>query len=184
MYRLNLRDIPPEGRSYHFTHVTGEITADLKDLLGLEPFEVNFTIKPLGGAYEIDGNLKTQAPLQCSACGWDLPWKVEKKFHEFLVEAGPDQKSTHSVHGSESLNLDSADEGYATYQGDHFAVGEYFHEMIALAEPSYPTCGDNKCPNLSHVKEVMNQLQDEVKKFEQNESPFAVLQKLKPGLKS
>lgn len=185
MFRLNLKEIPQEGREYHFTKSSGELTDELKDLLGDTAFEIQFSLKPLGGAYEIQGKIRTQLPSLCSACGWDLPFKLEKPFHEFLVEERPDLKGTHASHGSDSLNLDSEDESYGTYKNDQFSVGEYFHEMIAVAEPSYLTCGDKDCSHLKQAKEILSRVQSEARSFDEKvESPFAVLKKLKSDLKS
>jgi uncharacterized metal-binding protein YceD (DUF177 family) len=184
MFRIHLRDIPTEGRRFIYDRKTGELNADLADVLGDSDYDVDFFMKPLDGAYEIKGRIKTKATVTCSACGWDLPWPLDKAFHEFLVEENTAQDS-HGAHGSESLNLDSADEGYATFRGDHFDIGSYLHEMVALAEPTYPDCGDTQCERLNEVKGVLNRVNSQAQAFEKSgASPFSVLEQLKSQLKS
>lgn len=181
MYRIHLNDIPPEGREFRYTPKSGELNNDLNDVLGANNYDIQFTLKPLGGAYEIRGQLKAKGELTCSTCGWDLPWPVQKDFHEFLIEEAREDKYQTHAHGSESLDLSRDEDGYAFYKGNHFDVGAYFHELLALAEPAYPKCGITDCEHRKAAEAKLNEIHKQADGFEEQKSPFSVLKSLYLG---
>ena len=84
--KINLADIPEEGRSYVWTTQTAELGAVLKDLVGKGTYETEFFIKPLNSKdFELSGKIKTTMPEQCSRCGIDFNFPVNEKFHEILI---------------------------------------------------------------------------------------------------
>src|ERR1700722_3906937 len=86
---INLKDLPAEGRDFNYTDQTKELTEALQDLIGQNPFEVNFRITPMGNAFDLRGTLKTGMDLQCSLCAMDMKYPVQVKLHELLVVQKP-----------------------------------------------------------------------------------------------
>lgn len=180
--KIRLNEIPAEGRSYHFTRETGELNKDLEDLVHELPYDVAFTIRPIGNAYEMRGKLKAQLTEACSKCGYDFDLPVEKTINEILFEGQEeDHRKGHSVHGNQSV--DFLGEGPSMFEvtGDIFDPGEYTHEVVALAEPFYPTCAPNgDCYRKEEVEETLARLEAESEKAVEAKAanPFAVLQGL------
>ena len=57
--KIRLTEIPNDGRSYTFDRESGELNEQLSDLVGKNAYHVNFTISPIGNAYEMRGGFKT-----------------------------------------------------------------------------------------------------------------------------
>ncbi|MCM2282505.1 MAG: DUF177 domain-containing protein [Bdellovibrionaceae bacterium] len=182
--KINLSEIPAEGRSYDFSHETGELNEALADLIQDRPYDVTFTLKPLGNAYEIKGHFATRKPEICSRCGWDLELPLQRNFNDILIEDEPEYRKSHSVHGNQSVDFLAQGPEVAYYQGDVFDAGTYVHEVIALAEPFYPSCGVEDCEHLADVEKKRAELEAEIQKSvvtEKGHPAFSVLEKLKVG---
>lgn len=138
--KINLNEIPSEGKSWSFNEKTGELNATLNDLIGKNPYQAELSILPLqtGGTYELRGSVKTQFPEQCSRCGIDFKHKINEKFNYLLMpelETPRDGKYTKPNHYTD-LHEETIET--AEYQGHHFEAAEFLHEVIALYEPLIP----------------------------------------------
>jgi uncharacterized protein len=153
---INLHEIPADGKSWSLDRKTGELNSILKDLIGSVPYQIELTIRPLeasSGAYDLTGSIQTQLPEQCSRCGLDYEMAVNEKIHHLMMpvlETPRDAKFLKPNHFSdlhEELEV-------TEYQGTSFNVGEFFHEVVALAQPLIPrpaadekgNCGVCKIP--------------------------------------
>lgn len=134
--KINLAEIPEEGRSYHFNTKTGELNSILSDLIGKNVYETQFTIKPLNSRdFEVLGSIQTKLPEVCSRCGIDFPLPVDKKFHEYLI---PKQDQPRGSKYSKVNHVSDTPENspdVTEYEGTHFDLGEYIHEVVGLAAP-------------------------------------------------
>ena len=181
--KIRLAEIPEDGRQFSFTRESGELNAALKDLLPGAPYRVDLTIRPLGNAYEMEGKVVTSLKEICSLCGWDLNLPLNKNFKEVLVEEPEVDRETHHVHGNQSVNF-LAEGSSTTYKDELFDAGEFFHELVAISEPLYPSCGDPDCEHLEEANVKRAELAAEFAKANGDEqtNPFAELAKLKEKL--
>lgn len=143
--RINLNDIPTEGKQFKFTQADGKITPVMQDLIGQEDFSFDITIRPLGNAFEVKGEGHSFADEVCSKCGWDLHLPIDKKIHEYLVIEEARPRKSHSTHGNQSLDLEQNGPDTTYLKSQQFNVGEFLHEQLALSWPEYPQCGTQEC---------------------------------------
>jgi uncharacterized protein len=179
--KINLSEIPEDGRLYDFNRTTGELNLDLEDLIGQSPYSVEMFIRPIGNAYELRGFIRTEMPALCSKCGWDLNLPIEKKFNEILLKEEAAPRNSHSVHGNHSIDFLSEGPSVTPYTGQVFYISDFVHEALALAEPFYPSCGDGNC---THLQDVLNKQAELARSFAEADSKeshpaFAVLKNLK-----
>lgn len=186
--KINLNEIPTDGRQYHLNRKSAELTPALKDLVGDHDYDVQFTITPLNSKdYELRGHVKTMTSEVCSLCGETFDFKIKAPLHEILIEAaGPDkelEKQSRSNHFSE---LNEGGPSVTEYSDSTFYAGEYTHQAIALAVPYNPKPEADEQGNCK-VCLTMN-LNQEIKydedmsifeKAKEKENPFQVLKKLK-----
>ena len=158
-FRINLKEIPEDGRDYEFDRTTGELNAILDDLIGDRAYDVRVRIKPIGNTYEMIGHVRASAPETCSKCGTDIDVPVAKDVREFLIEDQVEFRNVQSVHGNGAIDFLNDDHSAVTYQGGVFDLGEYVHEAIALAEPFYPACPEGQCPDLAEVTRKREELE-------------------------
>jgi len=151
---INLKELPPEGQEFSYSRESGELNAVLKDLIGDHSYSAKLTITPMGNSFDLRGSLQTKMDLQCSLCAMDFQFPIELKLHELIVVMkkhamgkGDQQSKTNHAHEWETQGPD-----YILMESDSFNVGDYLHEMVALAEPirplGQPNC-DKDCDNLS-----------------------------------
>jgi uncharacterized protein len=181
--RINLAEIPEEGRTYIWNSQTGELNALLADLVGKLPHHSEFFIKPLNSRdYELNGFIRTEMPEVCSRCGIDFDLKVNEKFRGILIPRQIDSRTGKYArvnHVSESL-----EEGPEVYEhdGNIFEMGEYLHEIVALAAPFNPVAPEDEKGDCSVCKiPVKGRLfsYDEEMPEEKPENPFSVLKNIK-----
>lgn len=179
--KIRLSEIPREGRSYTFSRESGELNTVLEDLVQARPYDVEMHIKPIGNAYEMRGHVKTTVTGVCSLCGWDLEMQVERKFHEILLEEQEDHRKSHSVHGNQSVDFLGEGPSMVSYKGEVFYPGEFVHELIALEEPFYPSCGKVDCEHLEDVRRKREEIESAFEASEEKGAghpAFSVLQGL------
>lgn len=157
--KIKLNEIPQEGRDYTFDRESGELNEALADLIGEHGYDVKLFIKPIGSAYEMTGRLKSTVTEICSRCGWDLEIPLERKVHEILLEEGDEDRKGHSVHGNRSVDFSADGPNMTPVKGDVFDAAEFVHETIALAEPLYPSCGNDNCEHLAEVEAKKRELE-------------------------
>jgi uncharacterized protein len=179
--KIRLNEIPDEGRSYLFDRKSGELDAQLKELVGSHPYAIDMTIKPIGNAYEMRGTVKTTLSEVCSKCGYDFELPIDRKFNEIIFEEQDEHRKSQGVHGNQSVNFVGEGPSMIPVRGKVFDAADYAHEAVALAEPFYPMCGPNEtCLHADEVKEIVERLeaQAELAVEEKPASPFSVLKDL------
>lgn len=173
--KIRLVDIPEDGRKFTFNRETGELNAALSDLIEKAPYRLDLTIRPLGNAYEMEGKVETSMQEVCSLCGWDLNLPVTRAFKEILVEEPEIDRETHHVHGNQSVDFLADGLSTSHYKEGLFDAAEFVHELVALAEPLYPQCGDPDCEHLEEAQTKRAELQAEFQKADADTSPFSKL---------
>lgn len=148
--KIRLHEIPSEGRNYIINRQTAELNAVLKDLIQDLPYELNVHIQPINSKdYQMTGTIKTKTPEQCSRCGEDFTFAVDKKIREILIQQPADDRT--GRYKQHILNTDSPEAedesalSVSHYKDNQFDLGEYIHEAIALEVPfnPAPACLEN-----------------------------------------
>ena len=138
--RINLHEIPEEGKKFLWNEKTKEITRELSDLIGSSAHIADFFIKPINSKdFQVVGTIKTQLPEACSRCGKDFEFPVHQKFHEILIPAQPEDRTGKYAkvnHISEAAVAGPSVTEYGANQT--FEMGEYLHEQVAIALPFNP----------------------------------------------
>lgn len=181
--KINLTEIPEEGRAYHYNSQTGELNSILVDLVGKANHEVEFFIKPLNSKdFELVGAIKTKLPEQCARCGIDFPYPVDEKFHEILI---PKQNQPRGSKYSKVNHVSDLPEGgpdVSEYEGHMFDIGEYLHEVVALAAPFNPAGPEDENGDCSICKIPVKGRSfsyEEKMPEEKPQNPFAALKNIK-----
>ncbi|HEY8270587.1 MAG TPA: DUF177 domain-containing protein [Pseudobdellovibrionaceae bacterium] len=181
--KINLSEIPEEGRTYIYTSKTGELNGVLKDLIGATPYHSEFFIKPLNSKdFELSGAIETELPEECSRCGIDFCLKVKPSLNAILIPRQMDDRTGKYAkvnHISEAL-----DDGPATAEHDGmvFDIGEFIHEAVAIAapfNPAGPVDEKGDCSVCGITVKGRSFGYDEQLPVEKPESPFAVLKNIK-----
>jgi uncharacterized protein len=181
--KINLSEIPEEGKSFVCTPQTGELNTVLKDLIGKAPFHAEFFIKPLNSRdFEMSGSIRTELPEDCSRCGIDFTLKVTPTFREILI---PRQTETRTGKYAKVNHISEAVEdgpSVAEYDGLIFDMGEYLHEVVAIAAPFNPAGPEDEKGDCSicgiQVRGRSFGYQEEMP-AEKPESPFSALKNIK-----
>jgi uncharacterized metal-binding protein YceD (DUF177 family) len=166
---ITLSELLPQGQNFEFSDVTGEITAELKDLLADRPYSVKIDLKPVGNAFDISGEIKCELELICSRCAREMPHPLDLKFQEIIVIIKEKPRAGHSGHtGQEDGGI------FCNYQTSHvFDLADFTHEQIASNEPFAPLCGRADCDKeFEEAQEKLNQNQ------KLTPSPFDILKKM------
>lgn len=182
--RINLTEIPEEGRTYLWNNKTAELNAQLADLVGSIPHEAEFFIKPMNTKdFEMSGVIKTEVPDDCSRCGIDFNFKVNERFKAILIpkmEIDRTGKYAKVNHVSEAIEYGPS---VSEYTGTHFEMGEYLHEIVALAAPFNPAPPENKDGDctlcLKHVRGKLFVYDEAMPVDQKPENPFQALKNLK-----
>ncbi len=180
--RINLLEIPEEGKSWICNEKTSELNETLKDLIGRKGYQVEFTIRPLQAeTYELTGFVRTEIPEDCSRCGIDFDMPVEEKFRELLLPEQPLERNAKYTKVNHVSDLKEENLSSVEYSGHHFEAGEYIHEVIGLAEPFIPAppCdAQGNCKLCSkNVRNMVFKYEDPG--FEAPVQPFSVLKNIK-----
>jgi uncharacterized protein len=177
--QISLKDLPPEGRTFTYTQETGELVPVLEDLIGRNPFKVEFKITPVGNAYDLKGSISAGMDLQCSLCAMDFKHPVKEQIHEFLVMQKPLNKGDQQTKANHAHEWVEEGPDYILLESEVFRVDSYVHEVIGLAEPirplGKPDC-DLDCENMSEStkKWLIAGGSSEIRT-----NPFLVLEKFK-----
>jgi uncharacterized metal-binding protein YceD (DUF177 family) len=181
---IPLKDLPLEGREYEYTRDSAELNESLKDLLGANPYKVKFLLKPMGNTYEIRGELATQMDLQCALCAFDFKFPIRQNFHEFLVIQKPLEKGDKLSHTNHAHEWESQGPEATLLESEVLRVGDFIHEIIALAEPIRPLggeeCDKGLCDNLKEMpKREWLSVGPEGARKDSDANPFKILEKMK-----
>lgn len=181
MFQINLTEIPDEGRDWTLNRQTGELNEVLRDLIQDSNYLAQFSIRPLAaGTYELVGTVKSTVPEACSRCGLDFKWPVEERFREMLIPEIIPERNEHFAKANHISDHNNAGPSVAEYQGHHFQMGDYLHEIIGLALPTVPAPpvdADGKCGTC--LIDVRGKSFGYEEQMEKPVSPFAVLRQLK-----
>src|SRR5665213_2123546 len=151
---INLKDLPAEGREFTYTEKSEELNEALADLIGKNPYEVTFTITPMGNTFDLKGILKTNMDLQCSLCAIDMKHPISVKLHELLIVQKPLAKGDQLTKTNHAHEWESGGPDYILLESDMFVVADYIHEAIGLAEPTRPLGKPNcdlSCENIPEL---------------------------------
>lgn len=177
---INLLEIPPSGKDFHYTESNSAMAQALADVIS-NSFQAELSILPMQiGAFELRGTIKSAVLEDCSRCGIEFNLDVNEKFYDILMPKTKDQeqeKRTHHV-GEEDL---SGGPSVAEYEGHHFNISEYLHGIVVLSRPPIPAPKCDATGNCTLCKKNVN-LQSfnyEDPGFEKPVSPFESLKDLK-----
>jgi uncharacterized protein len=179
---INLKEIPPEGKTYICTQKTKELTESLKDLVGANEYQAEFSIRPLqAGTYELIGFIKTQIPEDCSRCALDFTQPIHERFSELLLPTMDQPRNSKYSKVNHVSDLNSQGPEVTEYKGHHFNAGEYIHGVIGLAVPFNPAPPVDKQGSCTLCKKSLSELKLNYTDpgFEEPQSPFTVLKNLK-----
>lgn len=180
--RINLQEIPDEGREFVINNQTGELNQVLQDLIGNQAFNAEFTIRPTNtNTFELHGFIKTHLPEQCSRCGLDFKMPVNAKFTEMLIPRQEMPRDAHYTKANHFSDMAGGGPSVLEYDGHHFEMGEYIHEVIALEEPFNPVAPVDQNDDCTVCKlnvKTHNFGYDEGN-TEEKTNPFGVLKNLK-----
>lgn len=181
--RINLNEIPNEGKSYQLNRRTSELNEVLSDLIGDMNYDVEIEIRPIENNknFEFFGFIKTTLPEQCSRCGLDFKLPMHLKFKEILMPKMGQPRDSHYMKANHYSDLNNDGPSVTEYEGHHFELGEYLHEALALNEPFAPAPEEDKQGDCSVCK---ISLKGKTFGYEehmegQKESPFSVLKNVK-----
>lgn len=181
--KINLAEIPEEGKSFVVNNKTAELNSVLKDLIGELPHRAEFFIRPLNARdFELTGTIETELPSECSRCALDFNLKINQPLNGLIIPRQEDVRTGKYAkvnHISEALT-----DGPVTAEHDGliFDMGEYVHEAVAIAAPFNPVGPENEkgdCSVCGIRVRGRSFGYDEVMPTEKPESPFAALKNIK-----
>ncbi|HMN70183.1 MAG TPA: DUF177 domain-containing protein [Bdellovibrionales bacterium] len=178
-----LKDLPPEGRDFVYTRESGEMNGVLKDLIADNPYDIRLKLAPIGNAFTLQGEVKTAMNLQCSLCASDFKYLVQQHLNEIIVPQKPLGKGEHQSRANHVHELQNDGPDYILLETEAFNVGEYMHELIALAEPirpiGGPACGDECGRPEDRIQREWLTFGEENAGTGIRTNPFQVLEKMK-----
>lgn len=180
---INMNEIPENGKTFVINTRTGEFTASIGDLIGKNNYDSEFTIRPISDKnYELIGFIKTTLPEQCSRCGIDFQYPITSEFKEMIIpQFEEDPRNSHYSKANHFSDLNLEGPNIVEYQGNHFAMGEYIREVVALAEPFTPVAPEDEKGDCTVCKiSLKNRAFDYVEEMpEEKNNAFSVLKNLK-----
>jgi len=180
--QIMLRELPPEGREYKYDRESGELNDILKDLIDQNDYAVKLTVRPIGNAFDVQGEIKTAMDLQCSLCAIDFQFPVNQKFHEVLVINDPLDKGDQLTKANHSSEWDPSQPEGVYLEAPRLSVGEFIHELVGIAEPmrplGRPSC-EEACENRKEGVRREWLGADGKDSISVRNHPFTVLEKMK-----
>ncbi len=159
--KIRLAEIPADGRSFKFDRTTGELNDTMNELVQAHPYDIQFTIRPIGNAFELRGELNTVMSEICSTCGYDIEIPIKRRLSEILMEEEETDRTGKTSGGSNSANFDPNSPSVFNYTDDNFDTKAYVFEAVGASESKYPTCGLDDCENLEEAREIQARLKAE-----------------------
>jgi uncharacterized protein len=177
-----LRELPPEGREYDYNRDSGELTEALDELIDQNDYAVRLSVRPIGNAFDVQGELKTSLDLQCSLCAIDFKLPITQKFHEVLVINEALDKGDQLTKANHSSEWDPNQPEGVYLEAPLLDVGNFIHELIAIAEPMRPLgrpgC-EEACENRKDGVQREWLSTDPKDSISIRNQPFSVLEKIK-----
>ena len=173
---IQLSEIPDTGKTYSFDQTNKEVAHRVADLVKGQPFTFNFTIQPIGQAFELIGEVATKLPLECSRCGIDIEHSVKSKAHEILLI----QEEWPRGSKSKPTSWDSGSMNSYFLRTDELDAAELLHELIASQEPLQPVRSEACFSTCENYLEVLKKgwLQPASSATKSTHSPFVQLKDL------
>ncbi len=179
---INLLEIPEEGKEFICNNNTKDLNESLRDLIGNQAHEARFFIRPLQtGTFELSGKIKTKLPEDCSRCGLDFDLDLNESFQEILIPATKMDRTAKYAKTNHVSDMAEIETAVYEYKGHHFNAGEYFHELVGLADPltPAPACDAQGNCSLCHKNVKLESFSYEEPGFEKPVNPFGALKGLK-----
>ncbi|MBC7420757.1 MAG: DUF177 domain-containing protein [Bdellovibrio sp.] len=181
--KIRLNEIPEEGREYILNRKTAELNLALEDLIKNLPYDVKIYIKPINTKdFEMTGTIRATTSEDCSRCGIDFDYSIDKKIHEILIPFMEDDRTSQYARSSTPISEESSAMSVINYKSSQIDLGDYVHEAIALDIPfnPAPSCTKSGECTLCH-KNFGNQpfIYDEKMGEEAKPNPFKALKDLK-----
>ena len=178
MVKIQLKDLPEEGKTFHFSRKDGKLDAALADLTGQNGYDAEVFIQQVGGAFTVQGKSSFVGEDLCSRCGWDVTLGLSGKIDEYLVIEKERERIAHSPHGNKAIELENEGPETTYLNSSVLDMGEFLHEQLALLWPDYPQCADHVACD-QRRKENESKLAQDSEPVEQGHPAFKVLDKLK-----
>jgi uncharacterized protein len=181
---IRLTDIPEDGKNFVWNRETSELNHALQDLLTDQKYEVHFFIKPVNSRdYMMTGTIKTQVPEDCSLCGMDFKLPITVGINEILIPPQTDERKGHYARVNHLSDADGNQGPQATEyaENQHFDMGEYVHEAIAIAIPFkvMPEADEKGDCRVCGLNQKTHNFSYDEKMEDEKPNPFAVLKGLK-----
>lgn len=180
---IKLSEIPEDGRPFSWNRQTGEANNVLADLIDKNDFAANFYIHPLNLLdYSLVGSIQTSTIEICSKCGVEFKYALNAKFNEILIPKQQDDRTGKysKVNHISEKELDGPE--VSEYENKAFDMGEYLHEVVALAAPFNavaPVEADGKHKACNNTNKDQLFIYDEIMPLEDQKNPFDVLKSIK-----
>lgn len=181
--KIKLTDIPQEGKNFTWSNQTGELNKVLSDLIDYSPYQTDFYIHPLNHRdFQLTGKIQTALPEQCSHCGDDFQFTVSEKFNAIIT---PKLHQPRGGKYSKTNHVSDSDDGpvSAEYENMVFDMGEFIHEVVAIAIPPNPAPKEDCDGNCSHCGVKVDGhnfgYSEEMPVEEAKPNPFSTLKNLK-----
>jgi len=141
--KIRLNEIPEDGREYLLNRKTAELNTALQDLISNAPYEVKVYIRPINTKdFDMSGDVKTYTKEQCSLCGEDFDFPVDRKIREILIPEPEEDRTGKYAKSSTPISETEGDTALRVthYKSSQFDMSEFIHEAIALDVPFNPYC--------------------------------------------
>jgi uncharacterized protein len=181
--KVNLRDLPQNGREFSYDLESGELNEIFADIIGVgQNYSVAVHIKPIGNAFELTGSIQTTLLIPCALCGLDLELPIFERLREILVVASELPRDGHEAKVNHVTELESGPSSQML-TSDVFELGEFLQEILALAEPTRLTkgadCEQGLCPEVQTLVKNGALVLDSEKMAAKTYKPFESLERLK-----
>ncbi|MCB0362159.1 MAG: DUF177 domain-containing protein, partial [Bdellovibrionales bacterium] len=148
---LHLDEIPSDGRTLSFDQGHLEMKQCLFDVIGDNEFEIKLSIHPSGGVFMLSGSIKAKMDLACYRCAIDFKHSLVETINEILVIETDRPRASHSARVNHISDLQLGAPAVSSVNSNLFHVGNFIHELVALAEPLQPKAKEDcseECENL------------------------------------
>jgi uncharacterized protein len=182
--KINLQEIPEEGKNFDWNDKSGELVRSLQDLIGETPHQAQFFIRPINSKdFEMTGFIQTLKPELCSRCGLDFKFDIKQQFHEILIPQQPEDRTGKYARVNHVSEATQEGPGATEYGTNHsFNMGEYLHEQVAIALPFNPAPAEKANGDCSLCEKPVAGMvfsYNEEMPPEKTDNPFVVLKNLK-----
>lgn len=183
--KINLFEIPEDGKQFEWTNKKAELAEVLADLIHEKTFKIEAYIRPLNSKdFEMTGTIKTMAPEQCSRCALDFDLDIDVRFQEIMIPHQPGDRTGKYARVNHLSDIHHEDRPSVVeyFANGDFDIAEYLHEQIALMIPFNPAPAEDKAGkcSLCHIP-IQGQsfgFEDQMPETRAN-NPFEILKNLK-----